>query len=217
MWKRIADIGGFPQKSLTQKTNYVVLNEGEEKINTIERLNELSEIGCKIERISIEEFIHRFNSNKPASLYKDKLVYICSGFPYGGGDLSRFLLEEGAIIVNSVTMKTNIVLKGPYSSGNLDRAYRYRDEKGLDIKILDSGEFVKDLSPEIVKEYGFYMERHKRPDFSESGNNMTITINLSDDGNKQKEAMRHTKSNGGCLGLFIIIIGISTLMPFIIW
>ena len=216
LWKRIADIGGFPQKSLTQKTNYIILNEGEEKINIIERLNELSEKGCKIEKINIEEFIHRFNSNKPASQYKDKLVYICSGFPYGGGDLSRFLLEEGAIIVNSVTMKTNIVLKGPYSSGNLDRAYRYRDEKGLDIKILDSEEFVKDLSPEIVKEYGFYMERHKRPDFSESGNNMTITLNLGDDGNRSKEAMQHTKSNRGCLGLFIFIIGISTLMSFII-
>lgn len=226
IWQKIADIGGIPQQTITQKTSVIVLGEAVDA-KVLTKHKELADKGIQIEIISFAEFFKRYTANIPDNYFKDKNVCVAGSLRVGRNEVERFLYESGAVIQPRTTMKTDIVIDdSDHEHSNTATAKRYIAEKGLPIEILYTDKFLEIIPQEAIASYGFRIERgkhetetHETEESETEVHETEISIPIPEtydnsydyysesqvqDTKPDKKAQPQQKS--GCMGVLLILI-----------
>ena len=221
LWQKIADIGGVPQQTITQKTDIIVIGESADA-KVLMKQKELADKGFQIEVIDFAEFMKRYTANTPDNHFKGKNVCIASSLRLGRDRVARYLCDCGAILQPRTTMKTDIVIEDiNYETSNTTTAKRYISDKGLPIEIIYTDKFLEIIPKDVITNYGFRIPAKRT---EERVNSASIVIDMphsqtlpnepyeylgyqQDDVTKdEKKPQNQQSSNSGCLSVIILAV-----------
>jgi hypothetical protein len=224
LWQKIADIGGVPQQTITQKTDIIVIGESADA-KVLMKQKELADKGIQIEVINSAEFLKRYTANTPDNHFKGKNVCIASSLKLGRDRVARYLCDCGAILQPRTTMKTDIVIEDTdYETSNTTTAKRYVSEKGLPIEIIYTDKLLEITPKEVISDYGFRVPTKRT---EEKVNSASIVVNMPPQqtspnnpyeyfGNQPNDTTKtvkqpQTQQKSGCLGVLLLLIILGTI------
>lgn len=223
LWQKIADIGGVPQQSITQKTDVIVIGESVDA-KVLMKQKELADKGFQIEVVDSAEFMKRYTANIPENHFKGKNICIASSLKLGRSRVERYLCDCGAILQPRTTMKTNIVIEETdYETSNTTTAKKYISEKGLPIEIIYTDTFLEMIPKEVIANYGFMIRSKRKEDNAKSASlvieipqKQTPPSELYEYFNQQDDTVKTDKKTqvqqkSGCLGVLLLLIILGTI------